>query len=425
MPIPSAGRAEFFALLEDFQRFPQFVLVGIIGPGLSGDPQPVQALRHAFLQVGRRQAVRAKEHEFARDVGRRAAGHRLVADQGDALRGEVRAAEGQQPVPEVWRHPGVKPVDDDVIEDAGPGGKIEHVHRLQPQVAHAEGRRLSASHRERLRCQVDPEKFALGQHVGHAQEVDPVAAADLQQAAARGRRGLHPEKRAQRGEPIGMREVERMPDVGQFVVRIGVSGRSHGDPPSQGTAKYSPGEAVQSAKSGAGGMPVAGAVPSTTFRSGLRRRRSPAILASPHDLQDFRPPFLRRRGVLPVGWLPVAVPSRAFQRHGTTRSSSAARPEDPVPMVVLAGISGEITGVSTDEFTIEHGGRLLHYRFPSAYMIPSHCGAVWLPARCPHDRSRVLLPTRPGQPHLHPERREPLEVIHHLDQPAGFPLVPS
>jgi hypothetical protein len=100
------------------------------------------------------------------------------------------------------------------------------------------------------------------------------------------------------------------------------------------------------------------------------------------------------------------------------------RTQDPTPLYVVAGISGEITGVSTDDFIIERQGRLLHYRFPSAYTYPS----AEVPAGY---QRRVRRIGRAFYFQLNPDNRiyilrqhDSLEETKHADQPAGFPLVP-
>ncbi len=97
---------------------------------------------------------------------------------------------------------------------------------------------------------------------------------------------------------------------------------------------------------------------------------------------------------------------------------------DRVPLVVVAGISGEFTGLSTDDFSLERDGKMLHYHFPLAYMVPSkslsrgyerdvpkvgHCYYFQL---APDNRIYIL------------QRKETLSAETHPEQPAGFPLAP-
>jgi hypothetical protein len=100
------------------------------------------------------------------------------------------------------------------------------------------------------------------------------------------------------------------------------------------------------------------------------------------------------------------------------------RADDPTPLVVLAGVAGEITGVSTDDFFIMRQGKPLHYRFPAAYTYPSaavppgyqhrvpHIGRVFYFQLAPDNRIYILRPD------------EPLSESGPAPQPAGFPLVP-
>jgi hypothetical protein len=97
---------------------------------------------------------------------------------------------------------------------------------------------------------------------------------------------------------------------------------------------------------------------------------------------------------------------------------------DATPLVVVPGVAGEITGVSTDDFILETKGRLLHYQFPVAYTFPSaavppgyvrrvrRLGPAYYFQLAPDDRIYILRP------------REPLQETTHAAQPAGFPLLP-
>jgi hypothetical protein len=100
------------------------------------------------------------------------------------------------------------------------------------------------------------------------------------------------------------------------------------------------------------------------------------------------------------------------------------RASEPSPLFVLAGISGEITGVSTDDFTIERQGRLLHYHFPLAYTFPSAA----VPSgykRSVRDvgRSYYFQFTNDNRIYIL-RQNEPLRSSDHPQQPPGFPLVP-
>ena len=100
------------------------------------------------------------------------------------------------------------------------------------------------------------------------------------------------------------------------------------------------------------------------------------------------------------------------------------RTQDRTPLVILAEISGEITGVSTDDFTIERKGRVLHYRFPIPYTYPSFpelrkyersvppLGRAFCFQLAQDNRIYIL------------QRHEALVAREHPAQPPGFPLVP-
>ena len=100
------------------------------------------------------------------------------------------------------------------------------------------------------------------------------------------------------------------------------------------------------------------------------------------------------------------------------------RPPQGTPLVIIAGISGDITGLSTEDLTVERKGKLLHYRFPSNYAYPSpavssiyqrnilQLGQAFCFQIAQDNRIYIL------------RRREKLENEEHLIQPAGFPLRP-
>ena len=100
------------------------------------------------------------------------------------------------------------------------------------------------------------------------------------------------------------------------------------------------------------------------------------------------------------------------------------RTSDPTPLVVLAGISGDITGVSTDDFIIEHNGQLLHYRFPRAYTFPSASVPSGYERKVRRiGRSFYFQLASDNRIYILPER-DPLQERSHPPQPAGFPLTP-
>ena len=101
------------------------------------------------------------------------------------------------------------------------------------------------------------------------------------------------------------------------------------------------------------------------------------------------------------------------------------RTQDPTPLVVLAGISGEITGVSTDDFIIEREGRLLHYHFPLAYTYPSAAVPPGYKRRVPPLGPSFYFQLAPDNRIYMLRRNERSVETTHSPQPPGFPLVPG
>ena len=97
---------------------------------------------------------------------------------------------------------------------------------------------------------------------------------------------------------------------------------------------------------------------------------------------------------------------------------------DRTPMVVVAGISGEITGVSTDDFSIERNGRLLRYHFPPGYIYPSGTVPPGYVRKVPKIGRSFYFQLAPDNRIYILRRRDALETRDHDRQPPGFPLVP-
>ena len=100
------------------------------------------------------------------------------------------------------------------------------------------------------------------------------------------------------------------------------------------------------------------------------------------------------------------------------------RAQDRTPLVIFAEVSGDITGASTDDFTIERKGKVLHYRLPIPYTYPS------FPELRPYERQFPTLGrafcfqlAQDNRIYLL-ERHEKLVARNHPRQPPGFPLVP-
>ena len=100
------------------------------------------------------------------------------------------------------------------------------------------------------------------------------------------------------------------------------------------------------------------------------------------------------------------------------------RAQDRTPLVVYAEVSGEITGVSTDDFTIERRGRSLHYRFPAAYAYPSAPALAKYERRIQPLGRSLCFQLAPDNRIYILRRNEALVASSHPEQPPGFPLVP-
>lgn len=97
---------------------------------------------------------------------------------------------------------------------------------------------------------------------------------------------------------------------------------------------------------------------------------------------------------------------------------------DRTPMVVVAGISGEITGVSTDDFSIERNGKVAHYHFPSGYTYPSAAVPSGYARSVPHIGRSFYFQLLADNRIYILKRGEALESTDHSGQPGGFPLIP-
>ena len=100
------------------------------------------------------------------------------------------------------------------------------------------------------------------------------------------------------------------------------------------------------------------------------------------------------------------------------------RPPQGAPLVVIAGISGDITGLSTEDFTVERKGKVLHYRFPSIYAYPSPAVSSVYQRRVPQVGRAFYFQLAQDNRIYILRRQEKLENEEHFAQPAGFPLTP-
>ena len=100
------------------------------------------------------------------------------------------------------------------------------------------------------------------------------------------------------------------------------------------------------------------------------------------------------------------------------------RTTDRVPLVVVAGISGELTGLSTDDFSLERNGKMLRYHFPLAYMVPSKSASPGYERKVPRIGRCFYFQLAPDNRIYILRRKETLSAASHPAQPAGFPLTP-
>ena len=100
------------------------------------------------------------------------------------------------------------------------------------------------------------------------------------------------------------------------------------------------------------------------------------------------------------------------------------RMTERTPLVVVAGISGELTGLSTDDFSLERKGRILRYRFPTAYLFPSASVPSGYERAVPRVGRSFYFQLAPDNRIYILQRHEALSSETHPTQPAGFPLAP-
>ena len=158
--------------------------------------------------------------------------------------------------------------------------------------------------------------------------------------------------------------------------------------------------------------------------SPLRRRRSPAILAGfPMTLKNLG----RFAVALAACWLLNGCRSDFhLLLFNDTNSTIVIRRRlaDRVPLVVVAGISGELTGLSADDFSLERNGKMLRYHFPLAYMIPSATVPPGYERKVPRIGKSYYFQLAPDNRIYILRRNEALSSETHPAQPAGFPLSP-
>ena len=100
------------------------------------------------------------------------------------------------------------------------------------------------------------------------------------------------------------------------------------------------------------------------------------------------------------------------------------RASDPRPIVIIACTGAEVTGVSTDDLTIERNGTVYHYRYPVGYTYPSAAVPSGYERKVPHLGKAFCLQLAPDNRLYLLRRREAYTRFQHPDQPPGFPLDP-
>ena len=149
--------------------------------------------------------VRDVEPEDLPDrLAQMAAGIGVVADERHPVRRQVRRADGEDPVAHRLGHPRVDTRRDDVVEGPEGVGDVHDVEPVQHHVPEAERRDRVGPDAHRGGRQVDADEFAVGETVGHRDQVAAVAAAQLQHAAPIDRSRGHSVQQGDRGQPIGM-----------------------------------------------------------------------------------------------------------------------------------------------------------------------------------------------------------------------------
>ena len=184
---------------------------------LEQEAQQPPRLCDALARVGELGGV--EDEHVAQRLAQAPAGQGVVADVGHAGLVERLAADREQAIADRGRHPRVDAVGDDVVEGARRQRERLDRPRLERHVLQAELGDEPPAARDGLRRGVDAHEARAGQRERHRHEVAGVAAAELEDAAARGRRGAQAEERGERRQAIGVRLGERVPRIGDRVVR--------------------------------------------------------------------------------------------------------------------------------------------------------------------------------------------------------------
>ena len=100
------------------------------------------------------------------------------------------------------------------------------------------------------------------------------------------------------------------------------------------------------------------------------------------------------------------------------------RAADPRPVVILACTGGDVSGVSTDDLSIERNGHVYQYRYPAAYTYPSASVPPGYERSVRRLGKAFCLQLAPDNGLYLLRKKEAFTSFQHPDQPPGFPLRP-
>ena len=100
------------------------------------------------------------------------------------------------------------------------------------------------------------------------------------------------------------------------------------------------------------------------------------------------------------------------------------RAGDLRPVVILACTGGDVTGLSTDDLSIERNGQVMHYRYPAAYTFPSEKAPSGYERHARRLGKAYCLQLAPDNRLYLLRTKEAYTTFQHPEQPPGFPLVP-
>ena len=166
--------------------------------------KPDEVSRLADSLDGILAASHGPQHHLAHRNSDVPSGKHVVAHVRDAVRSEHLGGDGEHPLLNQRRHPRVDAVRDDVVVRAEVR-RVQEVDVLERHVREAEGGNLLPAPRDGRARRVETEERAPRKDVRHRDQIAPVAAAQLEHAAAlRGERpGGHAAKRSSRDDPDG------------------------------------------------------------------------------------------------------------------------------------------------------------------------------------------------------------------------------